>query len=40
MIRKAIMESIQLYSNHIIKTSKKFYKGESMKLRKEMDSYK
>jgi hypothetical protein len=32
------MESIELYSNHFIKTSRKFYKGESMKLRKEIDS--
>jgi hypothetical protein len=37
--QKMIMESIQLYSNHFIKTTRKFYQGKSMKLRKGMDSY-
>jgi predicted nucleic acid-binding Zn finger protein len=34
------MELIQLYSNHFIKITRKFYQGKSMKLRKGMDSYK
>jgi hypothetical protein len=37
---KKIMELIQLYSNHFIKMTRKFYQGESIKLRKGMDSYK
>jgi hypothetical protein len=34
------MELIQLYSNHFMKMTRKFYQGNSMKLRKGMDSYK
>jgi hypothetical protein len=34
------MELIQLYSNHFIKTTRKFYQGKSMKLRKGMVTYK
>jgi hypothetical protein len=34
------MELIQLYSNHFIKTARKFYQGKSMKLRKGMDNHK